>query len=74
MKLYKVTANKCDYDEYDSFVLWANTPEEALFLAQVEADKDYEDKIGGNFADDANIKEIIEPKDPCILLSSFNAG
>lgn len=74
MKIYKVTAEYYDYDEYDSFIVWANNQEEALFLAQCEADKYFEEDAGGNFSFGAHVEEIIEPQQPCILLGSFNAG
>lgn len=72
MKLYKVTAKEYDYDQYDSFIVWANTPEEALFLARSVVNENFYAR--DSFASGANVEEAIEPKYPCVLLYSFNAG
>lgn len=65
MKLYEVTAAAYSYDEYDAFIIWAKTPEEALAIAQ---------KGTANFDTGATVQEVVKPKLPGILLSSFNAG
>lgn len=38
MKIYNVQrVDDCDYDEYDNFVVLAETPEEALKTAKIES-------------------------------------
>lgn len=65
MKLYKLTRTPCDYDEYDSFVIWANSKEEATKLAVDRA---------GYYAYECVVMEVTEPERPKILLASFIAG
>lgn len=80
MKLYKVEASSHGYDEYDSFIVWAKTPDEALKLVKAEVnwwDDEPEDinvNRRTNFDEGATITEIVKPKTSGILLGSFNAG
>lgn len=70
MKLYLVEADWCDYDQYDSFVVWAKSPEEALSLARAKDDP----ITMNNFNDNVKVTEIKKPKESGIVLGSFNAG
>lgn len=70
MKLYLVEADWCDYDQYDSFVVWAKSPEEALSLVRAKDDP----TTMNNFNDDVKVTEIKKPKESGIVLGSFNAG
>lgn len=65
MELYEVKAADYDYDEYDAFIIWAKSPEEALTLAQEGT---------ANFDTGATVTEVKKPKQSGILLGSFNAG
>lgn len=71
MKLYLVTANHCDYDEYDSFVVWAKYPEEAEQLAVRKSGYSFRES---NFLKGCVVTEIKKPKESGIVLGSFNAG
>lgn len=70
MKLYLVEASWCDYDQYDSFVVWAKSPDEALSLVRVKDDP----TTMNNFNDNVKVTEIKKPKESGIVLGSFNAG
>lgn len=70
MKLYLVEADWCDYDQYDSFVVWAKSPDEALSLVRA---KDGPITMN-NFNDNVKVTEIKKPKESGIVLGSFNAG
>ncbi|HCQ3167540.1 TPA: hypothetical protein OHQ33_001985 [Escherichia coli] len=70
MKLYLVEADWCDYDQYDSFVVWAKSPEEALSLVRAKDDP----TTMNNFDDNVKVTEIKKPKESGIVLGSFNAG
>lgn len=70
MKLYLVEADWCDYDQYDSFVVWAESPEEALSLVRAKDDP----TTMNNFNDNVKVTEIKKPKESGIVLGSFNAG
>lgn len=70
MKLYLVEASWCGYDQYDSFVVWAKSPEEALSLVRAKDDP----TTMNNFNDNVKVTEIKKPKESGIVLGSFNAG
>lgn len=70
MKLYLVEADGFDYDQYDSFVVWAKSPEEALSLVRADGDP----RTMSNFDDNVKVTEIKKPKESGIVLGSFNAG
>jgi hypothetical protein len=70
MKLYLVEADWCDYDQYDSFVVWAKSPDEALSLVRAKDDP----TTMNNFNDNVKVTEIKKPKESGIVLGSFNAG
>lgn len=71
MKLYRVRAVSWGYDEYDSFLVWANNPGEALELCIAVAGE----WCGHcNFSEGASIYEERAPTKPGVALSSFNAG
>lgn len=72
MKLYLVEADWCDYDQYDSFVVWAKSPEEALQLVKDRIT--FGDDEPTNFDTGAEVTEIKKPKESGIVLGSFNAG
>ncbi|MGL4756511.1 MAG: hypothetical protein ACRCXB_29500 [Aeromonadaceae bacterium] len=65
MKLYEVTAAAYSYDEYDAFIVWAETSVEALDIVR---------DITANFDTGATVTEVKKPKQSGILLGSFNAG
>ena len=74
MKIYLITFNKCEYDQYDAFVVIARDEVKAINLIKEEyPDEKYPDvdwKAG------YKIKEIKpeEFKERKIILESFNAG
>lgn len=70
MKLYRVEAPFCGYDEYDSFIVWAETKDEAIALATKEAKKHY----GENFNSGVTAEEVKPTKKASIIIGSFNAG
>ena len=70
MKLYLVEADWCYYDQYDSFVVWAKSPDEALSLVRAKDDP----TTMNNFNDNVKVTEIKKPKESGIVLGSFNAG
>lgn len=70
MKLYLVEADWCDYDQYDSFVVWAKSQDEALSLVRAKDDP----TTMNNFNDNVKVTEIKKPKESGIVLGSFNAG
>ena len=70
MKLYLVEADWCDYDQYDSFVVWAKSPDQALSLVRAKGDP----TTMNNFNDNVKVTEIKKPKESGIVLGSFNAG
>lgn len=70
MKLYLVEADWWDYDQYDSFVVWAKSPDEALSLVRAKDDP----TTMNNFDDNVKVTEIKKPKESGIVLGSFNAG
>lgn len=70
MKLYLVEADWCNYDQYDSFVVWAKSPDEALSLVRAKDDP----TTMNNFNDNVKVTEIKKPKESGIVLGSFNAG
>lgn len=70
MKLYLVEADWFDYDQYDSFVVWAKSPEEALSLVRAKDDP----TTMNDFNDNVKVTEIKKPKESGIVLGSFNAG
>lgn len=70
MKLYLVEADWCDYDQYDSFVVWAKSPDEALSLVRAKDDP----TTMNNFNDNVKVTEIKKPKESGVVLGSFNAG
>ena len=70
MKLYLVEAEWFDYDQYDSFVVWAKSPDDALSLVRAKDDP----TTMNNFNDNVKVTEIKKPKESGIVLGSFNAG
>ena len=79
MNIYKVsqTQNK-GYDTYDSFICYANTPEEASKMLPNDY-MDWDDNYSSwcSYPDNATIT-LIGSNDtvtePSVILSSFNAG
>ena len=70
MKLYLVSrTDKVDYDEYDSWVVSANTENEAI---QVVLNDTYNCKQ--YYADKMEVEEITNTTESKIILGSFNAG
>lgn len=70
MKLYLVKADWCDYGQYESFVVWAKSSDEALSLVRAEDDI----TTMNNFNFEVKVTEIKKPKESGIVLGSFNAG
>lgn len=68
MKLFKVEAASCDYDEYDAFIVWAKDAEEAIALAQKETG------FASNFEGGVTATEVKKPLKSGVVLGSFNAG
>lgn len=68
MKLFMVEAARCDYDQYDSFVVWANDEKQAVELAQKETG------YASNFKEGATATEVKKPRKSGVVLGSFNAG
>nr|DAK83879.1 MAG TPA: hypothetical protein [Caudoviricetes sp.] len=85
MKVFKVYADQCGYDEYSSFVVAANSKEEIMEHLHVQ---DQTPSKGGrefrfknetvDFRDDQfdiHIEEVdLNAEEPFIIDSSFNAG
>jgi len=76
MKIYLVTRSECDYDEYDGFVVAANSSEEALDCVE---EKHNNRKFYSSWPNEGvkSAKEIgytKEYKDTTVILGSFNAG
>lgn len=74
MKLYYIERNDgAGYDEYDSAVVVARTPEEALIALKTEHGED-EYCTWRHY--DVTIKEIVPSsyEEPTIIIESFNAG
>lgn len=74
MKIYKITFNKYDYDQYDSFIVSANTEADAVGHIKLKHPK----RIYGVIDWDGGYKvEEIKPDEyteTTIINSSFNAG
>ncbi|MFS7308446.1 hypothetical protein [Rahnella inusitata] len=70
MKLWRVTAKDHGYDEFDAFLIWASTPEEALKIA-IDDRGPYQ--CNSNFLEDATIAEELPPTESVVALGSFNA-
>lgn len=65
-KLYLATREICDYDEFDGFVVTAESIDEAKELIKSEL-------YGDDYLDEFELKEVdINKKE--VLLGSFNAG
>lgn len=82
MKLFLVTPYYTSYDEYEGFVIWAETKEQALQMAIERAggETKYLDANGehvqyfNNFVEDAQVEEIKEPEVPKIVFDAFRSG
>ena len=86
MKVFKVWADKCDYDTYDSFVCVANSEDEIKKCISVDkynervvdmsGNDDYEDCIWfDDFQGEIHIEEVnLNVDKPYIVCSSYNAG
>lgn len=70
MKLFKVEADYCGWDQYDSFIVWAKDEADAIEVAKKEADNAYTK----NFETGATATEIKKPRKSGVVLGSFNAG
>lgn len=71
MRVYRITADDWDYDQFDSIVVLAESEERALEIANMK--HHYGQKY---FADDQYplIVEEIDMTKEQVVLSSFNAG
>ncbi|MDU5781914.1 MAG: hypothetical protein E6Z83_14050 [Pantoea sp.] len=72
ISLWRVTAASFGWDEYDSFVVWARSADEALIIAKEAARGSYQHD--SNFDVGATVTEELKPMDACVCLGSFNAG
>jgi len=72
MKVFRLTLNKHDYDQYDSFIVLAETTPEVEKLVKEE----YPEREWGdvNWKDGFEIEEIDLNSEARILLGSFNAS
>ena len=73
MKIYSVDINECDYDEWDSFVIVANSKEEAkkLIVERVYSDQKTEFSEAKYFVEGVYTGKS---KKPFIMCESYNAG
>ena len=86
MKVFKVWADKCDYDTYDSFVCVANSEDEIRKCISVnqysgrvitmDGNEAYENYITFyDFQGEIHIEEVnLNVDKPYIVCSSYNAG
>ena len=86
MKVFKVWVDKCDYDNYDSFVCVANSEDEirnCISLNQyggrvitMDGNEAYENYITFyDFQGEIHIEEVnLNVDKPYIVCSSYNAG
>ena len=86
MKVFKVWADKCDYDTYDSFVCVANSEDEIRNcisineynerVVDMSGNDDYEDSVWfQDFQGEIHIEEVnLNVDKPYIVCSSYNAG
>ena len=86
MKVFKVWADKCDYDTYDSFVCVANSEDEIRKCISVDrynrrvvhmsGNEAYEDSVWfDDFQGEIHIEEVnLNVDKPYIVCSSYNAG
>lgn len=73
MKIFKIVFNKCDYDQFDAFIVRAESKEFAENFIENKYPRDArfpEIDWNGGF----EITEIPQEGKEEILLSSFNAG
>jgi hypothetical protein len=70
MNLYRVTADKCGYDQYDEFIVWASSPAEAEEVINAKARADEWWGKGQKWT----AEPIDQPSESGIVLGSFNAG
>ncbi len=69
MKIYLVSIDSCDYDEYDAFVVVANTVDEARSICFNTSNQ-----AAFKEADVTYLGESISEAGPHVVLGSFNAG
>jgi hypothetical protein len=75
MNLYLLTrTDNVGYDEFDSFVIAANTEEEALALKRPEPDDNYPTWAQDKDVEVKLIGTTTEYTEPTDILGSFNAG
>ena len=86
MKVFKVWVDKCDYDNYDSFVCVANSEDEIRNhisidkynerVVDMSGNDDYEDSVWfQDFQGEIHIEEVnLNVDKPYIVCSSYNAG
>ena len=86
MKVFKVWADKCDYDTYDSFVCVANSEDEIRNHISVDrynrriidmsGNDNHEDSVKfEEFQGEIHIEEVnLNVDKPYIVCSSYNAG
>ena len=86
MKVFKVWVDKCDYDNYDSFVCVANSEDEIRNCISIDeynervvdmsGNDDYEDSVWfQDFQGEIHIEEVnLNVDKPYIVCSSYNAG
>jgi len=74
LKIFYVTRNdRYDYDEFDSAVVVAESPEKAIELLKLENKYDPKElwQTWGHY--NVTVEEVL-PTEPKIVIQSFNAG
>ena len=73
MKVYKVIANNCSYDEFDSIAILAESEERALEIANMKHEDNYNYRYFESHQYPLKVEKVDMTKEQ-IILSSFNAG
>jgi hypothetical protein len=74
MKLWLVSTDYCSYDEYDSFVIRAETELDARAIADAQPDGSGHKTGFWNNTEKVTVTEITAEGEPEVILGSFNAG
>jgi len=71
-KVYIITFNEVDYDEYDSFAVLAENKKDVVDIVKFRHSKDRFSEV--NWKGGYTIEEVKMDRASRILLSSYNAG
>lgn len=75
MKVFLISTEICDYDEFDAVVVIAKLKEEAMDVVENKNQKDRDFPLFEKRQYPLEVKEIdLKDGDGYILLASFNAG